>query len=54
MVMAVISNDEIWLMLYSSSFSLPIVLMIHLQVWVYFFYGRCNLVFIRLSTEEKT
>lgn len=34
MVMTVISNDEI--MLYCSSFSLPLGLMIRLQVWIYF------------------
>lgn len=36
MVMTVISNDEIRLMLYCSSFSLPPGLMIHLQIWIYF------------------
>lgn len=34
--MTVISNDGIRLMLYCSSFSLPLGLMIHLQVWIYF------------------
>lgn len=36
MVMTAISNNEIRLMLYCGSFSLPLGLMIHLQVWIYF------------------
>ncbi len=36
MVMTAISNNEIRLMLYRSSFSLPLGLMTHLQVRIYF------------------
>lgn len=58
MVMTVISNDEIRLMLYRGSFSLPPGSMIHLQVWIYFTMAAVILVLrasLRLSpTEEKT